>query len=61
MEKLFYEVHKKGLIKTTINHDEAIDALYHGFSVVEVQETVLFTPDTVIRTTVSRELKIENN
>jgi hypothetical protein len=62
MEKLFYEVQfRNGITKTTTNHDEAIDALRQGIDVVEIQESTFFTTDSVVRTTVSRELKGTGN
>jgi hypothetical protein len=57
MEKLYYEIHDhKGSVNITANYEIAMKAMKNEFIVVEVQESMIYTPDTVIRTTVSRKL-----
>jgi hypothetical protein len=58
MEKLFYEIQDfDGNVKTTTDFNEALNAIRQGFVVVEIQESTLYTTDTMVKTIVAHELK----
>jgi len=58
MERLSFEIHdQKGNVNICKDSKEAKQAARNGFIVIEVQESVFYTPDTVVRTTVSRQMQ----
>jgi hypothetical protein len=60
MEKTYYEIRdfSDNLLEVTTNYAEAVNALANGKNVIKVQETKIYTEFTVVRTTVSQQLKL---
>jgi hypothetical protein len=56
--KTYYEVHsKRGHVSTTDDKMDVREALDKNLIVIEVQETVFYLTEAVVRTTVSRQVK----
>jgi hypothetical protein len=56
--KIYYEIHStKGYVKQTSDTDDVKKALSKNLIVIEVQETVFYITEAVIKTTVSRQVK----
>jgi hypothetical protein len=58
MNKTYYEIRDESDdVKITKDETEAKNALRNGKIVIKIQESVIFTEETVVRTTVSQQMK----